>query len=354
MFNLIADGMQAYNQVGLFIGALICLAIGCFLLGYSLYQRTHALRVMGTIIGVICSDSMFRPVYRYTSPDGQSHVAKSDMNSSWVRGKETGRVVPLIISGSNPAEAQEANSYLLDMVGLVFFACGIWLGYIALTSYPITLMTWIMALALIIFLAERGYRTFIPKGQRPSFAEWRQKLKPKQTTPIDLADVKPIEQILAGSNWRQTNFRKLKIAAPFFAFFAVVLVCIGIYQSMKLARLESTGLRADGEVVRLQRESSDDGGSVYYAVVKFRTEKGVSIEFKDSVGSNPPSYRRGDKVTVLYLADNPQQEAMIDRGFWGNWAIPAILFLAAAIVICLLVLMLRGGALQKPAIPAQA
>jgi len=59
-------------------------------------------------------------------------------------------------------------------------------------------------------------------------------------------------------------------------------------------------------------------------------------------------------VIVLYLADNPQREVMIDRGFWGNWAIPAILFLAAAFVIGLLVLMLRGGALQKPGIPAQA
>jgi hypothetical protein len=295
MLNLIADGMQAYNQVGLLIGALICLAIGCFFFGYSLYQRAHAFRAMGTIIGVICNDGMFRPVYRYASPDGQAHVAKSQINSSWVRGKETGRVVPLIISAGNPAEAQEANSYLLDIVGLVFFACGIWLGYIALTSYPITLMTWIMALALIIFLAERGYRTFIPKAQRPSFAEWRQKLKTRQTTPIDLADVKPIEQILAGPDWRQTQLRKLKIAAPVFALFAVILVCVGIYQSMKLARLESTGLRADGEVVRLQRESSDDGGSVYYVVVRFRTEKNVSIEFKDKVGGNPPSHRRETK-----------------------------------------------------------
>src|SRR5947207_1688950 len=192
MFHLIADGMQAYNQVGLFISALICLAIGCFLLGYSLYQRVHALRVMGTIIGVVHSGDMFRPVYRYTSPDGQAHVAKSDMNSSWARGKETGRVVPLIISASNPAEAREANSYLLDIVGLVFFACGIWLGYIALTSYPITLMTWIMALAMIIFLAERGYRTFIPKGPRPSFAEGRQKLEGREAKRRGVRDVNPI------------------------------------------------------------------------------------------------------------------------------------------------------------------
>ena len=57
-------------------------------------------------------------------------------------------------------------------------------------------------------------------------------------------------------------------------------------------------------------------------------------------------------MIVLYLADNPQQEAMIDRGFWGNWAIPAILFLVAAFAILLLVLMLRGGSLQKTEIPA--
>src|SRR5918999_1684575 len=111
MFSLIADGMQAYNQIGLLIGALICLAIGCFVLGYSLYERAQAFRAMGTIIGVICHDGMFRPVYRYTTRDGQPHVAQSQINSSWARGKETGRVVPLLISARNPGEAREANSY---------------------------------------------------------------------------------------------------------------------------------------------------------------------------------------------------------------------------------------------------
>ena len=350
MFDLIADGMQAYNQVGLFIGALICLAIGGFLVGYSVYERAHAFRAMGTIIGVICNDGMFRPVYRYTSPDGQSHLAKSQINSSWARGKETGRVVPLMISARNPAEAQEANSYLLDLVGIVFFACGIWLGYIVLTAYPITLMTWIMAGAIVVILAERGYRTVIRKGPKLSFEQWRAQLKAGKTTSIDLSDVKPIEQILSDPNRRQTQFRQSKIAAFCFVVFAVILIGVGIHQSVKLARLESTGLRAPGEVVRLKDEYSDNGGRIYFAVVKFRTEKNVRVEFKDSLGSNPPSYRRGDKVTVLYLADNPQQ-AMIDRGFWGNWAIPALLFLAAAFVIGLLVMMLRGGALRKTAVP---
>src|SRR5712691_3811173 len=157
MLNLIADGMQAYAQVGFFIAALTCLAIGAFLIGYSIYRRRQAIQVSGTVIGVTASDSMFRPVYRYTLPDGRSFVAKSEMNSSWVRGKETGRVVPLMVSPENPAEAQEAGSWVLDVIGVVFIVPGIVFGYVALT-YPFTLMTWVMVAALAIFLAVRGHR----------------------------------------------------------------------------------------------------------------------------------------------------------------------------------------------------
>jgi hypothetical protein len=53
-------------------------------------------------------------------------------------------------------------------------------------------------------------------------------------------------------------------------------------------------------------------------------------------------------VSVLYLADGPQRDAIIDRGVIWNWAIPAILVLLAAFVVWLLVVILRSGAIQKP------
>jgi hypothetical protein len=207
-------------------------------------------------------------------------------------------------------------------------------------------MTGIVALAILAVLAERGYRTL--RRPKLSFDQWRQQLKARKTTSIDLAEVKPIEHILAGPDRRQTQLHKFKLAAPLLVLFAGIFVWLGFHQSIKLARLESTGLRTAGEVVRLQDEDSD-GSRVYHAVVRFRTEKNVPVEFKDSVGSNPPRYRPGDKVAVLYLADNPR-EAMIDRGVF-NWAIPALLFLVAACVIWLLVVMLRGAAPPKTAIP---
>src|ERR1700674_1340290 len=116
VFDFFVGAIQAYDQVGMFIGALVCLGLGGLILGNSFYWRIHALRASGTIIGVISRNSTYMPVYRYTLPDGQTHVAKSNTSSGSVRGKETGRAVPLMISAHNPTEAQETNSYLFDII----------------------------------------------------------------------------------------------------------------------------------------------------------------------------------------------------------------------------------------------
>ena len=81
MFDFLVGASQAYNQVGMFIGAIICLGLCGLILGNSLYWRIHALRVSGTIIGVINNNGSYTPVYRYTMPDGETHVAKSDTSS---------------------------------------------------------------------------------------------------------------------------------------------------------------------------------------------------------------------------------------------------------------------------------
>jgi hypothetical protein len=53
VFEFFISAGQAYNQVGMFIGAIVCLGLGGLILGNSLYWRIHALRASGTIIGVI-------------------------------------------------------------------------------------------------------------------------------------------------------------------------------------------------------------------------------------------------------------------------------------------------------------
>ncbi len=344
MFDLLFSGIQAYNQIGFFMGALICLGIGGLILGYSLYWRVHAVPATGTIIGVIGKDNMYTPVYRYTLPNGETHEAKSDMSSGWIKGKDTGRVVPLLVSAHNPTEARTRNNYSLELISLVFIAPGLWLGHTALTAFPVTWMTWVMAGAMLLYLAERAHGIFIPKGERLSIAEWRRQHNLDGSASIDLKTVKPIEQLLSAPGAKPSWVMNRKWA-PLVGVFALVLAAIGVFQGYKMSRLEASGLRAQGAVVSLREEESGDDWS-YYPIVRYQTDKNLSVEFKDSIGSNPPSYRTGDKVSVLYLADEPQR-AVIDRGIW-NWAIPGLLLLGGAFVAWLALAMLRG-ATPKPA-----
>jgi hypothetical protein len=344
MFDLIFQGAQAWNQVGFFIGAVVCLGIGGLILGNSVYWRVHALRAQGTVIGVIANGGAHTPVYRYTLADGQSHVAKSDTGSGWVRGKETGRVVPLMISAHNPTQARAAGSYLFDLIGLVFALPGIMFGYIALTAYPITRMTWFMAAAMLLYLGERAWRTIIPRGQRLSIEDWKKQHNIGQAT-LDLSNVKPIETLVSAPEVAQARLKQAqsyKTIVPILAAVAVLLLGIGVYQSLAISRLEAQGLRAEGRVVRMNSEhGSGSSGYTYYPVVRFRTAGNSTVEFKDSVGTNPPTHRTGDKVTVLYLPGDPQRQAIIDRGFLLNWLIPGIVFLFAAGLAMLCVTLRR-------------
>jgi Protein of unknown function (DUF3592) len=333
MFASFVHALQSYNQVGLLLGALMFVGIGGLMLGNSLYWRLHAPRVSGTIIGVIARGDMYTPVYRYTSPDGVTRLVRSTVSSGAVRGKETARVVPLMISPHNPSQAQAADGWGVDALGALLFAAGAGLAWIAIVAYPVTWMTGLMALAMLAYLAERLRRTLIPKELRPSYAEWRQRQAAEAA--IDPDEVTPIETLLATPEWQaksQAQSRKNRKAAPLVAIFAAMLLALGVYQARELARLQSIGLRVQGQVVDLRQGSGDGVGATYHAVVQFRTADDVTIEFTDSVGTNPPGYRPGDTVTVLYRADDPQRDAMIDRGAFWNWLLPGVLLLGAALL----------------------
>lgn len=348
MFDLLISSISAYNQVGLFLGAFFCLGLGGLLLGNALYWRLHSHRADGTIIGVIASGTTYAPVYRYITPEGETHEARADVSSSGTSGKETGRVVPLMIAAHNLSSARAADSYWLEIIGFVLVLPGLVLGYVALTAYPLTPMTGIMGAGMILYLIERGRRTLTPKGQRVSLAEWR--VQRGLNAGIDPAQVKRIEDLVptaATQQDTQARARQARKWAPVVGIFAIILAALGVWQSMRLAHLETAGLRAPGQVVSLHEEwSSGSSGSshyTYYPIIRFRTAANETIEFKGGIGSNPPSYRAGDKVTVLYLAEAPRGNAMIDRGPLWNWAIPVGIFIATIVLAAILVAILRSG-----------
>lgn len=114
-------------------------------------------------------------------------------------------------------------------------------------------------------------------------------------------------------------------------------------------------IRADGVIVKnLERKDVDvDTEShrksvTYFPVIHFVTPKGERIEFNSLVGSNPPRYSVGQKISVLYFPDNPY-EARINDSFsiWGFTAIVGVIGGAFFIFGIAFAFMIKKGLIKK-------
>ncbi|WP_031478719.1 DUF3592 domain-containing protein [Streptomyces bicolor] len=109
-------------------------------------------------------------------------------------------------------------------------------------------------------------------------------------------------------------------------FLVVGLVLAGVSVSFLM-----DAERARGTVVALEWRDNDSGagrkkrandGPVAYPVIEFASADGTPRKFRDSTGSNPPSYEVGEQVEVLYRADSPGDARI--KGFASLWLLPLI------------------------------
>lgn len=83
-------------------------------------------------------------------------------------------------------------------------------------------------------------------------------------------------------------------------------------------RFLASAQRVEGTVTDLERHrSSSDHSSTWAPVVSYVTPDGRTREFVSSSSSNPPSYRRGERVQVLFDPNDPDHAAI--EGFFSQW-----------------------------------
>ncbi|MFF4531582.1 DUF3592 domain-containing protein [Streptomyces sp. NPDC001407] len=108
---------------------------------------------------------------------------------------------------------------------------------------------------------------------------------------------------------------------------ALCLVIGLVFAGISVAFLTNAE-RARGTVVALDWQEDRDGGSrqdnppVAYPVVEFTSANGARTRFQDSAGSNPPSYKVGEQVEVLYRPDAPEDARI--KGFLSLWLLPLL------------------------------
>jgi hypothetical protein len=220
----------------------------------------------------------------------------------------------------------EAGVPIAGLFGAFFFAAGLWPLRTALTNWPVTLMTWLVFAAALAYLAYRARDVMILKAQRKSADEWRKEKRDARQAEYAAVPVRRIEDARAAqassSGPRSIDPKKLRFLAPVLVVIGIAAIGLSVHLGRQLAHREAAAVRAPGIVISLADDRNSDG-TVYHPVVRFTAATGEAVEFKDRMGSDPPSYHVGETVTVLYETDAPAQQAMIDRGAW-NW-LPSIL-----------------------------
>ena len=91
-------------------------------------------------------------------------------------------------------------------------------------------------------------------------------------------------------------------------------------------------IEVPGTVIEMLRvRDIDNTGYLFAPVVRFKTMQGNTVEFESSFRSNPPAYRTGQAVSVLYDPDEPRSAAI--RGFFSLWLMPIILGFVGSIFL---------------------
>jgi len=110
----------------------------------------------------------------------------------------------------------------------------------------------------------------------------------------------------------------------------------GAFLALNTRTFLSRSLEAQGDVVALEeRTRIRSPHALIHPVVAFKTLSGRSVRFTSPSGSFPPESAVGDRVAVLYQAEQP--EAARIRSFSSLWLFPLVfggvgavfLFLAA-------------------------
>lgn len=329
MFKLLAELAVAWNQAGLLAGGGFFAVISTLLLGNRLYWRACATRVDGTIIGVRQSRTTFYPVYRYCLPTGPVE-AISDTGSGSYRGMNTGRSVRLMVFPSNADKVSDAGSYVVEIVSAVLLAASSGILYVALTKWPLNLATFLVLIGLAPYLAVRGHGVFFKSRQAiPRMTGMVGSREELASAPLlKIEDLEASGGASSPGSSQQSvplHVRVLVIGA------GCLLLALSGRLGRDLVRLQSHGQRAPGTVVAVRAETDSSGNPLYRAIVQFNPA-GTPLSVADAVRSNPPSYRVGDPVNVLYEARSPERTARIDRGTW-DWLPPVATGLFGALLL---------------------
>ena len=127
------------------------------------------------------------------------------------------------------------------------------------------------------------------------------------------------------------------------SFLPIGIIGCGIYWAAKKSAVYEKYIKAEGDVIELDKKGKDmsDGvGSVaYYPRIRYYDSRNQEHVFESKIGSNPPRLRVGEsvgeKVDLLVNPKNPE-DVVIDS-FFHKWFGPTVVFIIGFITLILVI-----------------
>ena len=123
-----------------------------------------------------------------------------------------------------------------------------------------------------------------------------------------------------------------KTVKYFFVFVGLTLLGVSFFVGKSRYAFVKASLETEGEVIDLVSVHSKGrtGSSTTYApYIQFTDAMGRKVYFISTISSNPPSYDLGEKVTVIYDSEAPEEARM--KGFFAIWGMTSICGLVGTI-----------------------
>jgi len=322
-------------EVVFLLVGLVFVAFGLLVLYSEAQARRGALEVPGEVIGFSNGQSAsggasYHCVAQYGGIDGRTRYVEGSVGSSSPLGS-VGDAVTVLVRPDDPERAT-IKSLLTSVVGAVLALMGL---ASCIVFFAVFRLSTISIAAAIAVVGVAAYKLGTSVREKPmSLQAWRDYkkavLRPRvfsEETKQEIRWADPAALQTAVLNQQKAN----RFAVPLLLLGGAGLLVLGVHLHRRTELFLATAARAPGVVVEMAANRSSDGNA-YAPVVEFEHE-GSKYRFKDSISSNPPAYRRGQAVDVLYDPVHPR-DARIDRGRW-NKAVP-ILIGGAGALLCLL------------------
>ena len=323
-------------QILFLLVGLVFVAFGVAVVLAEARARQGAWAVPGEVIGFSTGQSgasgasFYYPVAEYVGLDGRKRYLEGSVGSSSPL-DAVGDAVTVLVQPDDPEKAVLKSS-LTYVLGAALALMGLASCIVFFVVFRATTFSIAGAVGVVGLVA---YKLRGSMREKPlSLEAWRkykdQALRARVFTDAGKAGIPwadPVALRTAIANQQKVN----RFAVPILLLGGVGLLFLGAHLHQKTGMFLARAVRAPGVVVEMARNHSSHNDT-YAPVVEFE-HQGGTYRFKDSIGSDPPSYRIGQAVGVLYDPDHPR-EARIDRGRW-NKAMP-ILIGAFGALLCLL------------------